>query len=183
MRIVPRLIDGVETWVGQTLQTPGIPDAEQILHDLIRPLLDQVRVDAAQQITRLAENRLGINGPISSVRQAARTMGLTRARVYQLLNEINDIMSVRWPMGRHQVYELRDKFQQEIATSDSPPNLEQFHAAIELFYPGSRRGAAGPLEWAAENAAEAWEAEELESEEDLALAAADAADDGDGELA
>ena len=181
VRIVPRLIDGVESWVGQTLQTPGIPDPEEILQRLIRPLLDQVRIDAAQQITRLAENRLGINDPISSVRQAARTMGLTRARVYQLLNEINDILSVRWPMGRHQIYELRDKFQQEIAPSESPPDLQQFHAAIELFYPGSRRGAAGPLEWAAENGAEAWEAEELESGEDLAMAAADG-DDG-GELA
>ncbi len=182
IRIVPRLIDGVETWLGQTLQTPGIPSPEQILQRLIRPLLDQVRVDATQQIIRLAENRLGINGPINSVRQAARTMGLTRARVYQLLNEINDILSVRWPMGRHQIYELRDKFQQEIAASENPPSLEQFHAAIELFYPGSRRGAAGPLERAAESAADAWEAEELESGEDLAMAAADGGD-GDGELA
>jgi hypothetical protein len=173
IRIVPRLIDGVETWVGQTLQTPGIPSPEQILQRLIRPLLDQVRADATQQIARLAENRLGINGPISSVRQAARTMGLTRARVYQLLNEINDILSVRWPLGRHQIYELRDKFQQETAALDSPPNLEQFHAAIELFYPGSRRGAAGPLERAAESEADALEAEVLESGEDLAMVAAD----------
>jgi hypothetical protein len=77
-------------------------------------------------------------------------MGLTRARVYQLLNEINDIMAVRWPMGRHQVYELREKFHAEVEGADSTPDLEQFHAAIELFYPGSRRGAAGPLEHLAE---------------------------------
>ena len=31
---------------------------------------------------------------------------------------------------------------------DAPPNLDQFFAAVELFYPGSRRGAAGPLEHA-----------------------------------
>lgn len=85
-----------------------------------------------------------------SVRQAARTMGLTRARVYQLLNEINDIMNVRWPTGRHQVYELHDKLKAEAAEVKDPPDLEPFHAAIELFYPGSRRGAAGRLEQAAE---------------------------------
>ena len=73
-------------------------------------------------------------------------MGLTRARVYQLLNEINDIMTVRWPLGRHQVYELREKFQSEARQMDPPPDLNQFPAAVELFYPGSRRGAAGPLE-------------------------------------
>jgi hypothetical protein len=183
IRIVPRLIDGVESWVGQTLQTPGVPSSEQILQRLIRPLLDQVRIDATQQITRLAENRLGINDPMSSVRQAARSMGLTRARVYQLLNEINDILNVRWPMGRHQIYELRDKFQQEIAAWESPPSLDQFHAAIELFYPGSRRGAAGPLQQAAESAEDLFDAEEAESPDDLALAAADGGDEGDGELA
>jgi hypothetical protein len=49
------------------------------------------------------------------------------------------------------MYELRDKFQEELATAgDTSPDLEQFHAALELFYPGSRRGAAGPLERTAE---------------------------------
>jgi hypothetical protein len=91
------------------------------------------------------------------VRQAARLMGLTRARVYQLLNEINDIMMVRWPMGRHQTHELREKFQAETAETaktDAAVDLRQFHAAVELFYPGSRRGAAGPLEQAFEPAEE-----------------------------
>ena len=79
-------------------------------------------------------------------------MGLTRARVYQLLNEINDIMTVRWPLGRHQSHELREKFQAETAERDGDVDLQQFYAAVELFYPGSRRGAAGPLEQAFEPA-------------------------------
>ena len=146
VRIVPLLIDGAEIWIDRALQTPGVPATEEIFAKFVAPLLEQIHVDATRQIAKLAECRLGINGPATSVRQAARTMGLTRARVYQLLNEVNDIMNVRWPMGRHQVYELRDKFQAEAAQMDGPPDLRQFHAAIELFYPGSRRGAAGPLE-------------------------------------
>lgn len=152
IRIVPRLIDAVQTWTGLTLQAPGVPGEQEIFERFVHPLLQQIHVDATKQIARLAENRLGINGPITSVRQAARSLGLTRARVYQLLNEINDVMTVRWPMGRHQVYELRDKFEAEAAGMDNPPNLEQLHAAVELFYPGSRRGAAGPLERADEPA-------------------------------
>ena len=148
VRIVPRLIDEVEQWVGRALQTAGVPSEEELYARFVRPLLEQVRVDAAQQIVTLAENRLGIAAPITSVRQASRVMGLTRARVYQLLNEINDIMTVRWPMGRHQTYELREKFQREVAAMDAPPNLDRFFAAVELFYPGSRRGAAGPLDHA-----------------------------------
>jgi hypothetical protein len=154
MRVAPKLIDTAESWVGRTLQMAGCPSDEEIFIHFVNPLLKQVRIDASRQIAALAENRLGINGPVTSVRQAARTMGLTRARVYQLLNEINDIMNVRWPMGRHQVYELRDKLQHEIQSVDNPPSLEQFRAAIELFYPGSRRGAAGRLEHAEQFAAD-----------------------------
>ncbi|MDZ7620289.1 MAG: hypothetical protein U1E05_25080 [Patescibacteria group bacterium] len=146
VRIVPRLIDGVEHWVGQTLQTSGMPSTEELTECFVQPLLEQIRIDVNQQIAALAENRLGISGPITSVRQAARAMGLTRARVYQLLNEINDVMVVRWPMGRHQVYELREKLYAEAALQRNPPDFRQFLAAVELFYPGARRGAAGPLE-------------------------------------
>ena len=140
----------METWIGRALQTPGMPGAEDIALEFVGPLLEQVRADATEQIARLAEYRLGIHGPITSVRQAARTMGLTRARVYQLLNEINDVLTVRWPMGRHQVYELSDKLRAEAARLDLPPDLTQFDAAVELFYPDSRRGASGPLEPAIE---------------------------------
>jgi hypothetical protein len=48
-------------------------------------------------------------------------------------------------MGRHQSHELRERFQAETADSDRA-DLRQFFAAVELFYPGSRRGAAGPIE-------------------------------------
>ena len=145
VRIVPKLIDRVEQWIGKVLQQPGMPSEKEILDNFINPLLEQIRTDATQQIASLAESRLGISGLVTSVRQAARSMGLTRARVYQLLNEINDIMNVRWPDGRHQVYELRDKIQTEAAQIADAPDLRQFLAAIELFYPGCRRGAAGPL--------------------------------------
>jgi len=150
LRIVPRLIDQVEQWIGQSLQKPGLPSNGEIFQNFVSPLLEQIRIDAPQQIVTMAENRLGIRGPITSVRQVARSMGLTRARVYQLLNEINDIMTVRWPLGRHQVYELREKFTSEAADIPNPPSLEQFYAAVELLYPGSRRGADGPLETTAE---------------------------------
>jgi hypothetical protein len=146
VRIVPRLIDRVEQWTGRALQQPGIPSRQEIFSEFIQPLLGQIRLDAPQQVCLMAETRLGVNGPLTSVRQVARTMGLTRARVYQLLNDINDIMMVRWPTGRHQVHELREKYASETADADGAPDLRQFHAAVELFYPGSRRGAAGPLE-------------------------------------
>jgi hypothetical protein len=148
VRLAPRLIDGVEQWVGRTLQTASLPGEQDIFENFVRPILEQIRMDAEEPVVRLAESRLGVSGPITSVRQAARNMGLTRARVYQLLNEINDILTVRWPQGRRQVYALLAKFRGDAAQSRRPPDLRQFEAAVELFYPHSRRGAAGPLDQA-----------------------------------
>jgi hypothetical protein len=159
VRIVPRWIDRVEQWIGRALQRPNLPDEQELLENYVRPLLEQIRLDATHQIAALAENRLGILGPITSVRQAARTMGLTRARVYQLLNEINDIMMVRWPIGRHQSHELRERLLAETAETGRGPDLRQFLAAVELFYPGARRGASGPLELSQEIVGEAQEDE------------------------
>lgn len=146
VRIVPRRIDRVESWVERMLQTPCMPSSQEVFDNFVSPLLDQIRVDATRQIASLAENRLGLHAPVTSVRQVARSMGLTRARVYQLLNEINDIVCVRWPMGRHQVYELVKKLQAQAATMENAPDLSQFYSAVELFYPNARRGADGPLE-------------------------------------
>ncbi len=142
VRIVPRLVDNVEAWVERKLQTPGLPSEQEILDSFLTPLLNQVRCDATRQIATLAENRLGIHGPITSVRQVARTMGLTRARVYQLLNEINDIVNVRWPMGRHQVYELAMKFQAELRphgrAAQARPVPRRHRAVLPQYAP--RRG-------------------------------------------
>jgi hypothetical protein len=146
VRVVPRLIDRVERWSGAALQSFGVPDEREIFDNFIGPLLSQVRLDAGPQIVALAERRLGLHGPIGSVRHVARNMGLTRARVYQLLSEINDILLVRWPCGRFLSHQLRQKFQREAGLMHDPPDLSQFIAAVELFYPDARRAPAGPLE-------------------------------------
>jgi hypothetical protein len=150
VKVTPRAIEHIEQWVGRMLQTPGVPAEQDIRENLVRPLLQQIEIDAMPQIMTLAAHRLGLVGPPCSVRQSARNMGLTRARVYQLLNEINDIAVVRWPLGRHQLYQLQQKFDRESAEISPPPDLTQFHAAVELIFPGNRRGADGPLEYVAD---------------------------------
>lgn len=143
VRLVPRHVDHAERWVGHCLQRADLPDATEIRESFVVPLAEQLRQDASRQIVQLAEIRLGICGPVTSVRQTARRMGLTRARIYQLLNEINDILAVRWPLGRCQSYHLLERLEAE---SPGEASLDQFRAAVELFYPAARRGAAGPVE-------------------------------------
>ncbi len=79
VRIVPRLIDRVEQWIGRALQQPGVASQQELFSEFVEPLLEQIRIDSPQQVYSMAETRLGVSGPLTSVRQVARTMGLTRA--------------------------------------------------------------------------------------------------------
>ena len=141
IRLVPRHIDRMERWVGQCLQRTDLPRSADLTECYVEPMIDQLRHDASQQIVELAEIRLGIRGPITTIRQTARQMGLTRARIYQLMNEINDILSVRWPQGRCLSYRLLERLE-----ADGGTTRDQFHAAVELFYPRTRRAASDAVE-------------------------------------
>jgi hypothetical protein len=144
--IRPHRIDAVQQWIVQSMQAATAPDEAEVFERFVKPLLDQLHIDATEQVANLADDRVGLLGPITSVREVARKMGLTRARVYQLLNEVNDIMQVRWPSGRREVYELLDKLENDAEASGTSEQLGQFRAAVELFYPNNRRGGASPLE-------------------------------------
>ena len=140
VRLVPRNIDLVENWSLQTLIKRGVPGKAEIEANYISPLLTQLKIDASDQICKLAENRIGLQAEVTSIRQAARTLGLARARIYQLLNEINDILMVRWPNGRLITSLLRNKFLHEAKEMQhNDPEFAQFHAAAELFFPWGRR--------------------------------------------
>jgi hypothetical protein len=142
-RILPRRIDQVERWSDEALARPDVPGRAEIFSGFIEPLLEQIRIDASPQVAALAEDRLGLHGQMTSVRQAARQMRLTRARVYQLLNEIAEIMAVRWPAGQIRTRQLREKFAAHVSQSNGSDEFEQFHAAVDLFYPGGRRAEIG----------------------------------------
>ncbi len=151
IRLAPRQIDAAETWVRVAMRRPDVPSREEICDKFLRPLVEQIRCDASRQIVQLAESRLGIHGPVASVRQAAHGLGLTRARIYQLLSEIHAIISVRWPLGRCQVGELRKKFLSDCEGGEQGADLEPFLAAVELFFPSLHREAVGHSERDARN--------------------------------
>ena len=129
------------------LQRPGIPDEQEIFLNFVSPMFEQVRIDAAPQIVVLAENRLGIGCPISSVRQAARQHGphpCPRLPIAQRNQRHHDgPLADRAASGSRA---SREVSRRSGRIAPQSPELRQFHAAVELFYPGSRRGAAGPLE-------------------------------------
>jgi hypothetical protein len=146
VRILPRFVIRLESWVLQYLQRSGIPNYEELRSALVLPLLDQVRIDAGPQIAKLAESRLVTGG--ATVRQAAQRLGLTRARIYQLLGEVATIVKVRWPEGHALVAKLRER----LASQDAEKaTVDLLDAAIDLFFVsgGNELPAPAPLAQAA----------------------------------
>lgn len=129
VRIVPRFLIPIEDWLLRWISNVGVPSKDDIQQSLISPLLKQVRVDAGPEIHRLAEGRLEYQA--SSVRRAATRMGLTRARIYQLLSEVSEVVHLRWPAGPGLVALLRSKLESADADQDL---LKWFDNAYELFF-------------------------------------------------
>ena len=75
------------------------PSRNELREQVVLPLVEQCRIDAGAAIGKLVEGRLGIAGEPQPVRHQSRRMGVTRARVYQLLETCAAVMEVRWPEG------------------------------------------------------------------------------------
>jgi hypothetical protein len=129
VQIAPRSLVELEEWAMRWLQTSGTPSLTEIQNQFVTPLLNQVRVDANNQVAKLAERR--ISSRSTTVRQMAERLGLTRARIYQLLDEVADIVAVRWPNGRFLVGTLRERLH---AWGTERRAVLLFDAACELFF-------------------------------------------------
>jgi hypothetical protein len=132
VRVLPKFVLPVEGWISEATVRAEEPSDQEMRDRLTVPLLDQTRCDAGETVHRLAEGRLGINGSRQSVRAQARDMGVTRARVYQLLEDCGRIMQVRWPEGKDQLARLAARF----PSAERPsPALQLLQATSELFFP------------------------------------------------
>jgi len=136
IRLVPKFTEPLERWVLQALEGSEVPSEEEVRDNLTIPLLNQTKIDAGDTIHELSEGRLGISGAPQSVRQQSKRMEVTRARVYQLLEECSKVMSVRWPEGQQLLASLVAKYQGEGVPKDKTRLLL---ATVELFFPGKRR--------------------------------------------
>jgi hypothetical protein len=131
LRIAPRFIQPIEDWIARRLHQGGVPTRDEVRDNLTVPLLDQILIDSGATIHELSESRLGINDVPQSVRQQAKRMGVTRARVYQLLEDCSRVMDVRWPEGQMLLAQLSAKLHADATSAD----LSLFDATRELFYP------------------------------------------------
>ncbi len=132
IRLSPRQIAGVEDWMSEAKSQESAPRHEELVEKLCEPLLRQLELDVGTTVCGLARARLGVGVPRKSVREQSREMGVTRARVYQLLEDCHRTMSVRWPEGKRLLDEFAQRMDQLYSSADSANLLGSLR---ELLFP------------------------------------------------
>jgi len=132
IRLMPGFLSPIEDWLSELQLQTVPPTTDEVANNLVWPLLKQLEVDAGQTVVELAKSRLGIGTDVVSVRQQAKRMNVTRARVYQLLEEAYRVMQIRWPEGRRQLDDLAARLEEQGATPDCRELLSSLR---ELLYP------------------------------------------------
>ncbi len=131
-RLMPKFVLSIERWIAAQLHASHGPSKESVRESLALPLVHQIHFDCGPTLGRLVEARLGIHSAAQTVRVQSKRLGVTRARVYQLLEECEQAMNVRWPEGRYLLVLL----QQRLATMQPmPEGLAIVRSTVNLFYP------------------------------------------------
>jgi hypothetical protein len=132
VRLAPRTIVGAEEWMAEARARSFPPGREELEQHLIEPVLQQLEIDAGDTVAQLARGRLGVGGDAESVRNQSKNLGVTRARVYQMLEECHSVMNIRWPDGRRLLDEFAQWMDENFAAAESANLLASFR---ELLYP------------------------------------------------
>ncbi|MEO8494064.1 MAG: hypothetical protein ABI614_03270 [Planctomycetota bacterium] len=138
-QLTPAFIPPIEQWLFGALSNEETPTAQDIRQHLVLPLLNQIERDAGETVHRLAAGRLGIEAFPEGVREQSQELGVTRARIYQLLETCGDVMCIRWPAGRWMFKLLTQKLNTQAGDSEA---LDVVESLQWLLYPTRRAHAA-----------------------------------------
>lgn len=109
VRLTPPRIETLEKRVQQMVSGAEAVNVDVLREQLLEPLVTQIGVDAGEQTAVMLRGRLGLDGAPLSVRRTAMRMRLTRARIYQLLEDAATVVDVRWPRGKALIRQLLER--------------------------------------------------------------------------
>jgi hypothetical protein len=132
VRLAPRTIVAAEEWMAEARTRSFPPTREEVEQNLIEPIMQQLAIDSGDTVAGLARGRLGVGATAESVRNQSKSLGVTRARVYQMLEECHNVMSIRWPDGRRQLDEFAQWLDENYASAEAANLLASLR---ELLYP------------------------------------------------
>ena len=133
--LVPRFVPPMTRWLMEAVARPDLPPVDEIHQNIVKPMVHQIKIDLGDQVAGLAATRLCLDDNAPSVKQQAEAIGVTRARVYQLLEDCAKVMDVRWPEGRWLFAPLASRF-----GSSDPETIGLVHGIVDLFFPTDRGG-------------------------------------------
>ena len=132
LRLVAGFVPTVESWLQSLVNRIDLPSRDEVARELAVPLLNQIRTDSGETVFGLAKDRLGIGVPAKTVREQAAEMDVTRARVYQLLEDCGKVMEVRWPTGRGYLLQVVGRIESNARSNEG---AQLFRAIRQLFFP------------------------------------------------
>lgn len=130
--LVPKFISPIAEWIIAVLDGDGNTPAAKALHENVATsLVKQIEIDLGKQVAKLSSARVSLSASAPTVRTQAKRLGVTRARVYQLLDDCAKVMDVRWPQGRWLLAPLGSR----IAIEEDVEALAMFRSICDLFFP------------------------------------------------
>ena len=132
LRLVAGFVPPIESWLLSLVNRMDLPSRDEVARELAIPLLRQIRNDSGETVYVLAKDRLGIGSQAKTVREQAAEMDVTRARVYQLLEDCGKVMEVRWPTGRGYLSQVVGRIE---SNARSHEGAQLFRSTRQLFFP------------------------------------------------
>jgi hypothetical protein len=137
--MTPGPIRQVHDWCEEQLGGDRVPSESDVSDQFARPFIGLIKIDCGPTVARLVEQRLGVDAEPRSVREQARELGVTRARIYQLLDDVGRVMSVRWPEGKSCLDRLTAHYS---SLEQRQGQMRVFFGLCELGFPEKQRSAA-----------------------------------------
>jgi hypothetical protein len=138
IKLTPGYMADIESWIARVTQNGYLPDDDEIRNKLLEPVFHQILVDAGATPYDLICGRLGIDAEPENVREQSKKLGVTRARVYQILEDCQRVMHIRWPQGRGQLGVLLEKISTEAPDSPMVVLLNEMRTLLFPPYAGGR---------------------------------------------
>jgi len=137
VRLTPERVERVEQWVDALIGEGRMPTSDELKAHVVVPLVEQIAADAGPQTATMLRSRLGLEGAPLSVRKTAMRLRLTRARIYQLLEDAATVVEVRWPRGKSAFRSLLTRCE----TDKNSPAYRLLQSTAETLYPAEFRPA------------------------------------------
>lgn len=132
-RLGSQAILEVSRWLNEQLSINSVTAESDVRSHLAEPILKQISVDCGDTVYRIAQQRVGLDAQPMSVREQAQSMGVTRARIYQLLDDCHKILEVRWPQGKILLDRMTAKYGSYLGSQ--PIDASLFLAVRQLCFP------------------------------------------------